>query len=145
MRTALMLLILAACLPASAQWKQDPKTGSTPERVPDRTILQGQVASSTNFEVGLVEPAKFAHQRQAVVQARLYGLHLVDPHAHPLPNEHQGHLVYQVDEGPEQTSVSPRFAITGLAPGRHTISLHLADNQGHAISPETRLSVEIPH
>ena len=144
MRTALLLTLLAASLPALGQWKQQPETGSQPEKLNDRTVLQGQVATSTSFGVHLVEPAKFAAQHQAMVEAALYGLQLVDPNPHQAPNEHQGHIVYRVDNGPEQTAVTQRFTIGGLAPGRHTIVVHLADNQGHAISPETRLPVEIP-
>ncbi len=145
MRTAVLLAILAACVPASAQWTEKPRTGSAPEERPDRTVLQGQTGTSTNFGVRLVKTEEFAKQHKALVEAQVYGLELVSPGQNQAPNEYQGHIVYRVDNGPEQTAANERFEIAGLSLGNHTIAVHLADNEGHAISPEHRLLVRIPH
>lgn len=59
-------------------------------------------------------------------------------------NEHPGHIVYKLDAGPEQRTTSKRFVLDNLSPGEHTISVYLAGNDGHAISPGQDVKVNIP-
>ncbi len=144
MRTALILIFLAACLPLEAQWRQDPTTGSSTYKVQDRTTLQGQVATTTDFGVRLVEPEKSARQRKAVLEVFVDGLELVDPRTAKAPVAYQGHVVYKLDGGPEQRTASRRSVLDNLSPGDHTITVYLASNDGHAISPLHELKLRIP-
>ncbi len=140
----LYCLVLLAPLSVWAQWRQDPTTGSSDYKLRDRTVLQGQVATTTDFGVRLVEPQQSARQRKAVVQVSVDGLELVDPRVAQRDNEHQAHIVYKVDAGPEQATASRRFDIDNLSPGDHTLTVYLAGNDGHAISPLKDLKLSIP-
>ncbi len=141
MRKLMLGVILAACLPLAAQWPP-PRTGSTPETLTDRTVLAGQVATSTDFGVRLVNPDKLAKQKSAVVEASIEGLELVNPGG--APNEYQGHIAYKLDNGTERTTTSRRFELQNLPPGRHVITVYLAGNDNHELSPEHHLVVHVP-
>ncbi len=141
MRMLMLTLMLAACLPLAAQWPP-PRTGSYPETLPDRTVLAGQVATSPDFGVRLVDPGTLAKQKSAIVEASVEGLELVNPGSSP--KEHQGHIAYKVDNGTEMVATSKRIQVANLAPGKHTITVYLAGNDNRPISPEHHLDVKIP-
>ncbi len=138
MKTILLMMLLGMGLPLLAQFPEQPTTGSAPMKRQDRTVLQGQVATTLDFGVRLVD----VKQDTAVVQASVDDFDLVAPGGNPA-NEHQGHIVYKVDNGAEQTTTAKRFEVNGLSPGEHVVTVYLAGNDGREISPEHRLKIVV--
>ena len=60
------------------------------------------------------------------------------------PVKGQGHLHYQVDDGPIVATTVPKLSFHGLKPGTHSIMVQLAANDHTPLGPEQKLSVTIP-
>ena len=139
-----MILVAAFSIAASAQWMQDPETGSAPERVADRTKMSGMSGLGPQLEVGLVKPGENAKKKQAVVAAKVWGIDLITPGSYTQPNLTKGYLVYRVDEQPVIKTADKEVTFRNLSPGYHAVTVQLSSPDGHLVGARMVLAVHIP-
>jgi Family of unknown function (DUF6130) len=102
-------------------------------------------ANAMSLTATLVDPEAKAKKQAATVKVTTRGLRVVDPAlSGEKPIKGQGHLHYQVDDGPIVATTAPKLSFHGLKPGAHTILVQLAGNDHAPLGPEQRLSVTIP-
>jgi hypothetical protein len=95
--------------------------------------------------VRLVDPEKKAQAHPATVEVQVKGVRLIDPaSAHEQPRSGEGHLHYQVDDGPVVAPPSPKLSFHELKPGEHKITVVLAGNDHRPLGPQETVSVNIP-
>ena len=93
----------------------------------------------------LVDPMEKAKAQAATVQVTVKGVRIVDPAlSGEKPRKGQGHLHYQVDDGPVIATTAPKLSFHGLKPGSHTITVALAANDHSPLGPQEKLTVSIP-
>src|SRR5688572_31991077 len=86
-------------------------------------------AARPTMTAKLVDPEKKAAGRAATVEVTTSGVELVDPAtAGEKPMAGQGHLHYQVDNGPVVATPAAKLSFHELMPGTHTIVVVLAGN-----------------
>jgi len=92
-----------------------------------------------------VNPEHNAKEHAATVQVNVAGVEMVDPAAvKETPKEGQGHLHYQVDNGPVVATTATKLSFHDLSPGQHTIVVMLAGNDHSPVGPKTTLNVTVP-
>jgi hypothetical protein len=97
------------------------------------------------MEAKLVDPEKKAKGQAATVEVKVTNLKLVDPGSvGEQPSKGQGHLHYQLDDGPVVATPTPKLSYHGLKPGKHTIVVVLAGNDHKPLGPQTTLEVTVP-
>jgi hypothetical protein len=102
-------------------------------------------AGGATLSAKLVDPDAKAKKQSAVVEVMVKGLELVDPaKVNEKPAKGQGHLHYQVDDGPVIATTTPKMSFHGLKPGPHTVLVALAANDHSALGPQEKLSVTVP-
>jgi hypothetical protein len=102
-------------------------------------------AARPTMTAKLVDPEKKAAGRAATVEVTTSGVELVDPAtAGEKPMAGQGHLHYQVDNGPVVATPAAKLSFHELMPGTHTIVVVLAGNDHKPLGPQQRLTVTIP-
>lgn len=102
-------------------------------------------AARPTMTAKLVDPEKKAAGRAATVEVTTSGVELVDPAIggeKAMPG--QGHLHYQVDNGPVIATPAAKLSFHELMPGTHTIVVVLAGNDHKPLGPQQRLTVTIP-
>jgi hypothetical protein len=83
-------------------------------------------------------------QMAATVQATVTGLDIVDPAtANETAKAGQGHLHYQVDDGPVIATTATKLSFHMLKPGKHTFKVSLAGNDHKDLGVEQTLTVDI--
>ena len=93
----------------------------------------------------LVDPVEKAKKQAATVQVTVKGVRIVDPApSGEKPIKGQGHLHYQVDDGPVIATTAPKLSFHGLKKGAHTITVSLAANDHNPLGPQEKLTVTIP-
>ncbi len=93
----------------------------------------------------LVDPAAKAQKQAATVEVKVSGVKIIDPaSAKEKPRPGQGHLHYQVDDGPIIATTATKLSFHGLKTGKHSIKVMLAGNDHQALGPEATLNVDIP-
>lgn len=93
----------------------------------------------------LVDPEKKAQGKSATVDVKVTGLKLTDPAAvNEKPMAGQGHVHYQVDDGPVIATTTTKLSFHGLTPGQHKIVVMLAGNDHNPLGPQETLTVTIP-
>ncbi len=93
----------------------------------------------------LVDPEKKAQQKAATVEVKVGGIELIDPaKVNEKPNPGQGHLHYQVDDGPVIATTTTKLSFHGLTRGEHKIVVMLAGNDHNPLGPQQTLSVKVP-
>lgn len=120
-------------------------------------LVSGQYGSNTNSQAGtmgkgtatltarLVDPEKKAQQKAATVAVKVTGVRLIDPAmVNERPRAGQGHLHYQVDDGPMIATPTTKLSFHGLTPGQHKIVVVLAGNDHNPLGPQQTLEVTIP-
>lgn len=119
-------------------------------------LVEAQYGSNTKAQPGgnqgtpsmtatLVDPEKKALQKAATVSVKVDGLKLVDPAAameKPKPGE--GHIHYQVDNGPIIATTTTKLSFHGLTAGAHKIVVMLAGNDHNPLGPQQTLDLTIP-
>jgi hypothetical protein len=102
-------------------------------------------ASAMSIAAKLVDPEAKAKKQAATVSVAIRGVRIVDPAiSGEKPIKGQGHLHYQVDDGPIVATTAPKLSFHGLKPGSHSIMVQLAANDHSPLGPEQKLSVTIP-
>jgi hypothetical protein len=138
----LSAVVLGLSLWAGAQGR--PETPPTMERQGGQATQPGgehQPALSAK----LVDPEKKAQKQEATVEAKVAGVELVDPakvNERPAPG--QGHLHYQVDNGPVIATTAPKLSFHELSAGQHKILVELVGNDHKPLGPRETLTVTIP-
>jgi len=106
-------------------------------------IAQG--ASTPALKATLVDAAKKAEAKTATVQVTVSGIRLIDPDkTHGQAKQGQGHLHYQLDNGPVIATTATKLSFHGLASGQHTLVVMLAGNTHEPLGPKEALTFQIP-
>ena len=127
---AVLAMLAISAAPALAQYDRKPQTPTA--------------GSSATLTARLVDQQKKAMQQAATVEVSVTGIQLVDPAtARETPASGQGHLHYQVDNGPVIATTSTKLSFHQLSPGAHTITVMLADNAHNPLGPQQRLNVNV--
>jgi hypothetical protein len=134
MPVTVILLTVAFGIVGSAQYRSsdNPQTMAPSQGAPTLTAM-------------LVDAEKKAAQKAATVDVKVSGIKLTDPAA---ANEKamagQGHLHYQVDNGPIIATTTTKLSFHGLTSGAHKIVVMLAGNDHNPLGPQQTLDVTIP-
>lgn len=134
MPVMLIVLTLAFAIIGSAQYGSGtkPQTSRAAQGTPTLTAR-------------LVDAEKKAQQKAATVDVKVTGIKIVDPaEANEKPVAGQGHLHYQVDDGPVIATTTMKLSFHGLTPGAHKIVVTLAGNDHNPLGPQQTLNVTIP-
>jgi hypothetical protein len=106
----------------------------------DRALRSGEPAL-----VAIVQRSERSSDKSALVKVTVAGIGLVDPYlVGEGPRIGQGHLHYQVDDGPVIATTATKLSFHDLTPGRHTITVSLVGNDHQPIGPKRILTVGIP-
>jgi len=134
---ALIILALAVGLTAA------PKEPATHDKV-----MKAEPAATTGkytMAAHLVDPVNKAKKQGASVEVAVGGIKLTDPAGvKEQPHPGQGHLHYQVDDGPVIATTVPKLSFHDLKPGHHRIQVTLVANDHSKLGPEQTLEVDIP-
>lgn len=102
-------------------------------------------ANAMSLTATLVDPEAKAKKQAATVKVTTRGVRIVDPAVSgEKPIKGQGHLHYQVDDGPIVATTALKLSFHGLKAGPHSIMVQLAANDHSPLGPEQKLSVTIP-
>lgn len=128
---------------SSAQWKQQPTTGSTPMRLPDRTMYTGMSGIGPQLDAELVDKDKNAKEKRAVVKVDVWGMDLVAPHPGAEPKRSEAYLIYQLDQQTQIMTAEKEHTFDNLSAGEHKIRVQLAHANGHPAGAPVILSLKI--
>jgi uncharacterized protein DUF6130 len=134
MPVMLIVLTLVFAVIGNAQYGSGtkPQTSSAAQGTPTLTAK-------------LVDPEKKAQQKAATVDVKVTGIKIIDPATvNEKPIAGQGHLHYQVDDGPIIATTTMKMSFHGLTPGPHKIVVTLAGNDHNPLGPQETLNVTIP-
>jgi hypothetical protein len=119
--------------------------------------VSGQSNSNTNTQTPqmskdtptltatLVDAEKKAQQKAATVEVKVTGIKLIDPaKANEQPKAGEGHIHYQVDDGPIIATPAMKLSFHGLTSGEHKIMVVLSGNDHNPLGPQQTLTVKIP-
>jgi hypothetical protein len=117
-------------------------SGPAPSSRPTRPY---EVAPGPWMTATLVDLQEKAKKQAATVRVTVKGVRIVDPAlSKEKPIRGQGHLHYQVDDGPIIATTALKLSFHGLKPGTHSIMVTLAANDHTPIGQEQKLAVTIP-
>ena len=134
---SILVLTLTIGLAATAQ----DKAKNEPAPVNTNQVV-GQSATLT---ASLIDAEKNAKEKTATIEVRLTGVELIDPAmTNKRPMKGQGHLHYQVDNGPVIATTAPKLSFHELSPGRHKIVIMLANNDHSPAGPQQTLEITVP-
>jgi hypothetical protein len=109
------------------------------------TLAQPGGVQPLDFSASLVDPEKKAQEQTATVEVKVAGIQVIDPAAvNEQPQSGQGHLHYQVDNGPIIATTMTSLSFHELSPGPHKITVMLAGNDHQLLGPKDTLTVNIP-
>lgn len=125
-----------------------PSSGTSGTAVPATRPMEPTTSTGANamsLTAQLVDPEAKAKKQAATVSVGSRGVRIVDPAiSGEKPIKGQGHLHYQVDDGPIIATTALKLSFHGLKPGTHGIMVQLAANDHSPLGPEQKLSVTIP-
>ncbi|HEV8267021.1 MAG TPA: hypothetical protein VGR00_02260, partial [Thermoanaerobaculia bacterium] len=85
-----------------------------------------------------------AMKQTATVKVTVGGVKIIDPATvKEMPKAGEGHLHYQVDDGPVIATTATKLSFHGLKSGSHTIKVMLAANDHSELGPKESLQVDI--
>lgn len=126
-------VMITTCIAAQAQCT----SGAKPQAAARTT--------EATLTATLVDAEKKAEQKAATVDVKTTGIKLIDPASvKEQPSAGQGHLHYQVDNGPIIATTATKLSFHGLTPGPHKIVVMLAGNDHNPLGPQQTLEVTIP-
>jgi hypothetical protein len=134
-------LLIALALPfSSTAIAQDKAKNETQQQSMNQVV--GQTATLT---ASLVDAEKNAKEKTATVEVRLTGVDMIDPAmTNKRPMKGQGHLHYQVDNGPVIATTATKLSFHELSPGKHKIVVMLANNDHSPAGPQQILEITVP-
>lgn len=132
--------LTAGAVVAQAQYASpSPKAESS---TPAATTME---AGAPSLSAKLVDAEAKAKKQAATVEVMVKGITLIDPaKVNEKPAKNQGHLHYQVDDGPIIATTTPKLSFHGLKPGPHTVTVSLAANDHSPLGPQEKLTVTVP-
>jgi len=134
---SILMLALTISLTGTAQDKAKNET-----TLPSATLVAVQTATLT---ASLIDPDKNAKEKTATVEVSLTGVKLIDPAmTNKKPTKGEGHLHYQVDDGPVIATTAPKLSFHGLTSGKHKIVVMLANNDHTPAGPQQTLEITVP-
>ncbi|HYG98789.1 MAG TPA: hypothetical protein VD837_06625 [Terriglobales bacterium] len=143
-KTFLAAVVLTFALPMFAQWRQEPTTGSTPMRVPDRTNYAGMTGLGPLLEAEIVDEDANASQKKAVVKAEVWGVDLIaPPQANAEVKRTTAFLTYRLDQQQAITTAQKQYTFSNLPSGDHSITVQLAAANGQPMGAPVVLHVRI--
>lgn len=105
---------------------------------------KASIETKAQLTAELVDAEKNGARGAATVAVKVIGLSLTDPAAaKEVPKAGQGHLHYQLDDGPVVATTAPKLSFHGLKPGEHRVVVMLAGNDHQPLGPEQTLSVRV--
>jgi hypothetical protein len=105
----------------------------------------GAAADNPTLSAQLVDAAAKAQKQTATVEVTVGGVKIIDPAAaKEQPQSGQGHLHYQVDDGPVIATTATKLSFHDLKPGKHEIKVVLAGNDHAPLGPAATLDVSVP-
>ena len=105
----------------------------------------GQVGQTATMTASLIDAEKNARDKSATVEVRVTGIELIDPAlTNKQPMKGQGHLHYQVDDGPVVATTAPKLSFHGLSSGKHKIVVMLANNDHSPAGPQQTMEITVP-
>ena len=130
----LVVMVLAIAIAALVSGQTNTNTQTTPASKDTPTLT-----------ATLVDAEKKAQQKAATVDVKVTGIKLVDPaKSNEQPKAGEGHLHYQVDDGPIIATPAMKLSFHGLSTGPHKILVALAGNDHNPLGPQQTLTVTIP-
>lgn len=138
-------ILIVSAVSTSAQWAQNPHTGSSLQIVADRTNYAGMSGLAPELEVEVKDAHENAHNKQVVVEARVWGIDLVEPGSSQQPSLTRGYLLYRVDEQPVIKSAEKEMTFRNLSPGRHTVTVQLSSPDNYPVGTSKVMTVRIPN
>jgi hypothetical protein len=137
--SVLSLLLLGLGVAAQA------REGSKAKAQRSTTATSPKSAQHEGLTATLVDQQKKAEEKAATVQVKVNGVKLTDPAAvHERAQQGEGHLHYQVDNGPVIATTATKLSFHDLPSGQHHITVMLAGNDHSPLGPEESLNVTIP-
>lgn len=113
-------------------------------RVTESSTGKGAGQSAT-MTASLVDPAINAKDKSATVKVEVAGMKLIDPAlTNKQPKKGEGHLHYQVDDGPVIATTTTKLSFHGLTPGKHKIVVMVANNDHSPAGLEQTLEITVP-
>jgi uncharacterized protein (DUF2141 family) len=107
--------------------------------------LSAAPGATATLNASLVDADAKAKKQAATVKVDVAGIKMVDPATvNEKPMAGQGHLHYQVDDGPVIATTTTKLSFHGLKPGAHHIKVMLAANDHSPLGPEKMLDVTVP-
>ena len=121
---------------------QKPAEHSGMHGEPGKGVKAGHAAT---LAASLVDGEAKARQQAATVKVEVTGVKMTDPAlVKEKPMAGQGHLHYQVDDGPVIATTAMKLSFHGLKPGAHHFKVMLAANDHSPLGPEQTLDVTVP-
>jgi hypothetical protein len=142
----LSILVLSLNLIVGAQEYSKPKASTTAKQ-PGMESRHNQAGAgqSATLTAKLVDAEKKAKGKAATVQVTVKGIALIDPaKVNEQPRRGQGHLHYQVDNGPVIATTMTKLSFHELSSGEHKIVVMLAGNDHKPLGPQETLTVTVP-
>lgn len=103
------------------------------------------MASNAKLTATLVEADKKAQEKAATVEVKVTGVRIVDPaKANEQARKGQGHIHYQLDDGPVIATTAMKLSFHNLTPGQHKLVVMLAGNDHNPLGAEETLNINIP-
>ena len=137
---AFIVSIFALGMSATAQDKS-----KTEAAAQSANQVVGQVAQTATMTASLIDAEKNAKDKSATVEVRITGIELIDPAlTNKKPMNGQGHLHYQVDDGPVIATTAPKLSFHGLRSGKHKIVVMLANNDHSPAGPQQTMEITVP-
>ena len=137
---AFIVSIFALGMSATAQDKS-----KTEAAAQSANQVVGQVAQTATMTASLIDAEKNAKDKSATVEVRITGIELIDPAlTNKKPMNGQGHLHYQVDDGPVIATTAPKLSFHGLRSGKHKIVVMLANNDNSPAGPQQTMEITVP-
>jgi hypothetical protein len=107
--------------------------------------LSPEAGSAPELSATLNDPDNKAQEQTATVEVKVSRIQLIDPAAvHEQPQQGQGHLHYQVDNGPVVATTATKLSFHELTSGAHEITVMLVGNAHQSLGPRETLTVNIP-
>jgi len=121
-RIVAVLLTVLLLAPCSVHAKQEPTLGAK-----------------------LVDAEQKAKKQTATVQVTVGGIRLVDPDSvQARAKAGEGHLHYQVDNGPVIATTATKLSFHNLGEGQHSLVVTLVGNDHNPVGSQETIAVVIP-
>lgn len=141
----LAILMMAVIALVQAQYPSGKQPTPEATKSETKSTAKSTAKSEATLTATLVDAEKKAAQKAATVEVKTTGIALIDPaKVHEMAKAGQGHLHYQVDDGPVIATTTTKLSFHGLTSGPHKIVVMLAGNDHNPLGPQQTLEVTIP-